>query len=151
MRQKSDTQTLDLLSWQPPALVRRYDERRVRAANLRDKIALAVAETLKECGMPRDEVARRMEEWLGERVSASTLDAYASQARDDHSISLLRVLALLHVTGDVRLLQLGAEMFGHAVIPARYLAAAREAMTRAQIDNLKKVAKAERRSWRGKP
>ncbi len=121
MRRQRDTRTLDLLTWEPPQLVRRFEERRVRAASLRDRISLAVAETLKECGMSRDEVAQRMSEWLGEEVSKNTLDAWASQARDDHTPSFLRVLALVHATGDVRLLQMGADQFGQSVVENRYL------------------------------
>ncbi len=120
-RPPRDSRTPDLFSWEPPTLVRRFEETRVRAASLRQRIALAVAETLKECGRPRDEVARRMSEWLGEEVSRSSLDAYAAQSREDHTISLLRVLALLHATGDVRLLQMAAELFGRSVIEDRFL------------------------------
>lgn len=116
-----DAQTLDLFSWEPPVLVRRFAEERVRAASLRARISLAVTETLKEADRPRDEIAQAMTDWLGEEVSKNMLDAYASQAREDQTISLLRVLALIHATGDVRILQMAAEMFGFAVIEQRYL------------------------------
>jgi len=116
-----DSRTLDLFSWEPPPLVKRFDEVRVRAGTLRQRIALAVSETLKESEMSREEIANGMTEWLGEEMSKNMLDAYASQSREEHSISLLRVLALLHVTGDMRLLQLAADLFGHSVIENRYL------------------------------
>lgn len=116
-----DTRTLDLLSWEPPTLVERFEEPRVRATSLRSRIAKAVALTLKESGIARDEIAQRMSDWLGEEVSKNSLDAYASEARDDHTISFLRLLAIIHVTGDPRLLQLGAELFGRSVVEDRYL------------------------------
>ena len=120
-RQPGDKTTLDLLAWEPPELVERYEEVTVRAATLRARIAKAVSETLKEAEGSREDIAARMSEWLGEDISKHMLDAYASEAREEHTIPFLRVLALLHVTGDVRLLQLGAEMFGHSVIDDKYL------------------------------
>ena len=71
--------------------------------------------------MPREQIAAKMSEWLGKDVSKHMLDAYASEAREEQTIPFLRVLALLHVTGDVRLLQLGAELFDHSVIDDKYL------------------------------
>lgn len=124
VKARGDRQTLDLLAWEPPEIVGRFDEVRVRASSLRSRIAKGIAQTLKECGMPREQVARNMSDWLGagEEVSKNMLDAYASEAREEQTISLLRVAALIHVTGDVRLLQLIAEMFGHSVIEDRYVA-----------------------------
>lgn len=117
-----DTRTLDLFEWSPPEeLVRRYEPDRVRSATLRDRIARAVAETLKESDLDRDAIASGMAAWLGEEVSRNMLDRYASQAGAEHTIPFLRLLALVHVTGDIRLLQLGAELFGCAVVEDRWL------------------------------
>lgn len=146
---RGDDRTLELLDWEPPTPVRRYDERRVRAASLRGRISLAVAETLKDCELPRDEIAQRMSEWLGEDVSKHVLDAWASQARDDHTPSFLRVLALVHATGDARLLQLGAEMFGLSVIEDRYLSAVEDAMWADIEERARKRRKAARSRWKG--
>jgi hypothetical protein len=98
-----------------------YPEREVRAASLRSRIAKAVAVTLREAEGDRETIAAAMSVFLGEEVSKNMLDAYASEAREDHTIPYLRLLALVHVTGDVRPMQLGAEQFGHAVIDERYL------------------------------
>lgn len=119
VRASDDNHTLDLLDWQPPQMVQRYEEDRVRSPSLRDRIALAVAETLR--GKDRADVAQAMTDWLGEEVSRHMLDAYASQSRAEHTISFLRLLALIHVTGDHRLLQLGSELFGLNVIEERWL------------------------------
>lgn len=119
---RRDTSTIDMFAeWQPIDPVHRFDEKRVRAASLRQQIALGVAETLREAPDDRDAIAERMAEWLGEDVSKNLLDAYASQAREEHVISLLRLIALIHATGDLRILQMIAEMFGHSVIEDRYL------------------------------
>lgn len=118
---RGDRGTLDLLAWEPPALVQRFDETSVRASSLRARIAKAVSETLKAAPMPREQIADKMSDWLGEECSKHMLDAYSSEAREEQTISVLRLAALIHVTGDARLLQLLAEMFGHSVIDDKFL------------------------------
>ncbi len=120
-RDRHDTNTGDLLSWEPPAVVRRFDETRIRKATLRARVAGAVSETLKDCELGREEIAERMSEWLGEEVTKNMLDAYASEAREAHTITYHRLVALIHVTGDVRPLQTGAEMFGHLVVDNKFM------------------------------
>lgn len=112
---------LDLLGWQPPQPVTRFDARTVRASGVAAMVSRAVATALRECEAPREVIAQRMGAYLGEHVSRHVLDAYASQARADHRISLPRFVALVHATGDRRLLQACAELFGWAVIESRYL------------------------------
>ena len=122
MARPRDNRTLDLFDdWQPPEVVQRFDDTRVRASSLRQKMALGVAETLKGSDLDRDAIAEAMAAWLGEDVSKNLLDAYASQAREEHVISLLRLIALIHATGDLRILQMIAELFDHSVIDDRYL------------------------------
>lgn len=120
-RDRRDSGTLDLLSWERPQLVRRYEEQEVRAATLRARIAHAVSATMKASELSRDEIAGAMSGWLGEEVSVHMLNAYASEAREDHTIPYLRLLALVQVTNDTRLLQLGAELFGTSVVEDRWL------------------------------
>lgn len=120
-KSSSDTLTLDLLEdWTPPEAVHRFEDERVRASGLRHKIARAVSETLRDSSLTRDTIADKMSEWLGEEVTRNMLDAYASLAREAHTIPYLRLLALTHVTGDVRLLQMGAELFAHIVVDVKY-------------------------------
>lgn len=117
MARPRDTRTIDMFAeWQPEEVVQRFDDVRVRAVSLRQQIALGVAETLKSASKSRDEVAEDMATYLGEEVSKNLLDAYASQAREEHVISLLRLIALIHATGDLRILQMIAELFGHSVV-----------------------------------
>jgi hypothetical protein len=121
-RRPRDDRTLDLLAWEPPAVaVARYDPSRLRTATLRSRIARAVAETLKDSGKPRAAIADAMGDWLGEEVTRHMLDAYASEARADKTIPFLRALALVHVTDDLRLLQMATELFGHSVVAERWL------------------------------
>jgi transcriptional regulator with XRE-family HTH domain len=122
---RRDTNTLNLFEWEPPELVKSYDEQRVRSASLRSRISRSVSETLRlakaEKGLDRKQVAEQMSVWLEEDVSPAMLDAYASEAKEEHTISLLRTVALVHVTGDMRPLQMIAEMHGYAVVESKYL------------------------------
>ncbi len=110
-----------MLDWTPPPATVRFEEERVRAATINGRICLAVSAALKDCAMSRDEVAQRMSAYLGERVSVAMLNSYASQGREDHTISMTRFVALLHVTRDRRLLEMIAEPFGWAAIDRKYL------------------------------
>lgn len=112
---------LDLLEWEPPQTMLRFDDAAVRAGTVQGRISRAIAAALKDCGKPRTDIAKAMTEFLGEPVTKNMLDAYASQAREDHAISLPRFMALLVATRDRRLLQLVAEEMGWAVIERKHL------------------------------
>lgn len=136
---------LDLLAWQAPRPVVRFEPARVRAASLDGQIARAVAEALRDAaaaGTPREEIARRMGDILGERISKTMLDAYASQAREEHRISLSRFLALMQATGDRRLLELLAEPMGWAVIDRADLALIELGALREHADEVARRMKA---------
>ena len=151
VRVKGDTTTPDLLAWEPPRMVERFDEARVRSPSLRSRIARAVGETLKSCEIPRDEIAAAMSAWMGEDISLNMLNAYASEAREDQTISYLRLLALVHVTGDTRLLQLGADMFSHSIIADRYLPWVEVGQLADKRDEIERELDAARRLARRKP
>jgi hypothetical protein len=151
MKAPRPPEQMDLLAWAPPEPVRRFEEHRVRAATLRERLARAIAAALKDAdaaGIGREEIAVRMSEYLGERVSKNMLDAYASQAREDHVISVVRLMALLHATRDARLLELLAEPLGWVVIDRKYLPLIELAAVRDQADALKRRAKEIRRQVR---
>lgn len=148
VKRSNDNQTLDLLNWEPPEIVKRYDDTRVRTATLRSRIARAVSETLKSSEGSRDEIAVAMTNWLGEDVSRNMLDAYASEAREEQTIPFLRLLALIHATGDVRLLQLGAEMFEHSIVDDKYLPWVEVGQLADQKENIDKAFEFARRHAR---
>ena len=139
---------LDLLAWTPPETVERFEDRVVRASTIAGQISHAVAAALRDAdarGVSREEVARLMGAYLGERISVPMLNGYASQAREQNVISTPRLLALVHVTGDRRLLQLLAEPFGWAVIEAKFLPMIELAALREREDELRRKADALRR------
>ena len=149
MPRRPNTCQLDLLDWEPPTLLRRFEPQRVRAATLQARIARAVSEALKDHDGSRADVAAAMSQYLGERVTKSALDGYASEARSDNSISFVRLIALTDVTGDLRPLQLAAELFDHAVIERRYLPAIEDAMWDDRIEEAKAHKRHARRAWKG--
>jgi len=141
----------DLLSWSPPEVVARFADERVRAVTLAGKIARSVAEALRDAaaaGVDRAEIARRMGAFLSEEISLHMINAYASQAREDHVISLSRFLALLHATGDRRLLEMLAEPLGWAVIEQKFLPLIELAAVQERQDELRHHADALRRKAR---
>jgi hypothetical protein len=130
----------DLLDWQPPAPVARFDEPDVRASSIAGRISRAVATTLRDSadgGTTRADIAQRMSAWLEQDVSENMLNAYASQAREDHVISLVRFVALIEVTRDRRLLEMLAERFGWTVIDKKFLPLIDLASIRAREDALR--------------
>ena len=142
---------LTLLDWAPPAPVRRFAEERVRAQTFCERMARAISATLRDAdgdGHPREEIARRMSAYLGERVSLNVLNAYASQARVQAIINLPRFVALLHATGDQRLLELLAEPFGWAVVERRYLPLIELAAVQERQNDLERQKKVLRRRAR---
>lgn len=113
---RGDDLTDDLFDWTPPDPVERYADDEIRAASLKAQISRAVATTLKDSDKTRDQIAEEMGAYLGEIVPASALDHYASQAKEDHVLPIIRLIGLIVATGDRRLLQMIAEHIGCAVI-----------------------------------
>jgi hypothetical protein len=89
-----------------------------------------------------------MSEFLGQPVSVNMLDAYASQARGQHNISAVRLVALLHATQDRRLLELVAEMFGWPVIERKFLKLIELASLQEREDALRRQRETLRREAR---
>ena len=92
-----------------------------RATSLADRISLAVAWALRTCPLSREEVALRMSRALGQVVSVHMLAGYASQAREDHRITLERFIALVEATGRLELLGFVCGPFGAAAVPASHV------------------------------
>ncbi|SBW09266.1 Phage-related DNA transposition protein(B) [uncultured Alphaproteobacteria bacterium] len=149
MSRHRDTRTYELLSWQPPEPAQAFEPEKVRAASLRTSICRALAVSLKDCGKEREEIAAEIGKFLGEPCSKAMLDAYASEAREDQVISLLRFLGLIHATHDIRLMQVLAEMFDWAVVPAKYLPAIEESIIADKIEELTQRRSVVRKLWKG--
>ena len=88
MSRRRDNRTFDLLSWRPPEVAPSFRPEQVRGASLRTSLCRAIALAIKESGKDRDTVVAEIGEYLGETVSKNMLDAYTSEARDDHIIGV---------------------------------------------------------------
>jgi len=120
MSRRRDHMKLELFDWEPPRVAVGFDPDQLPGNRIASRISRAVALALKECGKPRSEIARLMSEELGYPVSEATLDAYASEAKESHKISLERFIALIMATGCHDLLGFVAEFFDHVVVPERF-------------------------------
>lgn len=132
----------NLLDWEPPQAEIAFEEREVRGTTFAARISRAVSIALRESGKPRARIAAAMSAFLGDEVSTPMLDAYASVGRDQHNISVARYLALMHATGDRRLLELLAEPLGWAVIERRHLPLIKVAAIRDREDELRREREA---------
>lgn len=121
MPKKRDPFTLDMFTdWEPPEVSVRLPDEVATGGNLGSRIARAVGRVLKASELSREEIAAGMSEYLGQEVSKNMLDAYASEAREDHKISLERMIALVAVTGETGMIGFIADMFGLVVVPEKY-------------------------------
>jgi len=74
-----------------------------RALDFNRRISLAMSEAIRECGKSREAICVEMTEILdyeaGKEMTVAQLNAYTSAARETHTISLVRFVAFVRVTG----------------------------------------------------
>ncbi|WP_041794059.1 hypothetical protein [Pararhodospirillum photometricum] len=143
-----DKRTLDLFAdWTPPRVA--VGGEVVRAhPDVDARVSLAVAQTLRDCGRPRDEVAAAMAAYLGRPVPVATLNNYASAGQEGHCISLARAVALVAATHDPRPLADELAPLGWAVVETRHLHAVRASLARQRAAELTRLARQEEALWR---
>ncbi|MEW9272951.1 phage regulatory CII family protein [Gluconobacter oxydans] len=139
----------DLLAWSPPETVAAFDPQMIRANSYGGRLSRAISISLDGCGYSRAEIAARMSEHLGRRISLNILNAYASVARETHEISVSRFDALVSATGDRRLLEFVAADHGFSVIDRRYLPMIELAAVQEHRRDLAKKERAIRGAVRG--
>ena len=124
MARRRDPHTKDLFSWEPEPIGIAYaDEIRGRG-DLDSQISRVVAQALRDAkdgDIARPEVASRMAQWLGRKVTDDQLDKWASESTGDRRIPLDAFLALVHATGCRELLGFAAGLFGMSVVPDKYV------------------------------
>lgn len=91
----------------------RIDEPQIDAERFSRDIARAIGRAMDACKYDRYEIAKRMAKALGQDdFSKSTLDAYASESKDTHTISIVRLIALIKATDQYWLMDFIAEKVG---------------------------------------
>ncbi|MBX3580791.1 MAG: hypothetical protein KF810_02695 [Rhizobiaceae bacterium] len=149
MSRRRDSTTPDLFrDYQPAPVVERFDAEAVQAWSMQARLSKAVALTMDEAGRGRDEIAAAMSEVLKASVSKAMLDGYASQAREQHSISAVRLAALVIVTGDARALNVLLEDAGLIVIPKKYEALLRREKAREIKERAEREEQAADAEWK---
>lgn len=150
MRRVVKQQMPDLFrDYQPEAVVERFEPEAVQAWSPAGRLSKAVALTLNEARMSRAEIAKAMSDFLKDDVSKATLDAYASQAKE-HSISALRLAALVHVTGDARALNTLLSECRLIVVPQKYENLIMREMADEAIERATRDRQAFDAQWRAK-
>ncbi len=151
-RRRPCDSTSDLFDWEPSPVARGFAAGEIRGATLDTRLALAVATTLRECGLSREEIVSRMVAYLGEddgAISVNMLNAYASQARSStHRIPVPRLIALCAVTHDPRPLGMLAEDLGFALVEPKYVRLIEAVQAEEKIEELRAYAAARRRAAR---
>ncbi|MBO0346011.1 hypothetical protein J0X15_12325 [Roseibium sp. CAU 1637] len=121
MRKSRDPYTIDMFTgWKPPRVSVGFEPGAIPGKRLSSRISRAVSKALKDCGKDRLTIAGLMSEQLAAPVSVAMLEAYASEAKVDHNITVERFVALVRATGQTALLGFLADEFELAVIPKRY-------------------------------
>lgn len=72
------------------------------------EVAHTMSEAIEACGHDRAEIIARMSRYLGRTVTLPVINAYTSEARSTHNISLERAIAFDHATESFALLALHA-------------------------------------------
>lgn len=115
-------------------------------AGLSRVMSATAALALKDDPRSRHEIAGAMTDLLAEPVSKMMLDAYASEARDDHGIPAHRLWALLSVTDRLDLLDALVRRIGAALLVGEEIITAEIG----QIDRQMAALKARRRAIEGR-
>lgn len=151
MSRRRDNLTSDLFrDYQPEPVVERFAPEKVQAWSPAARLSKAVALTLEEADMSREEIAVAMSEILKTSVSKAMLDNYASQAREQVSISALRLIALIQVTGDARALNALLESSDLIVVPRKFEALLRREKAREAVERFEREALAADAEWKAK-
>lgn len=114
-------------------------------AGLGRQVASAVAYALKDDPRTRDEIAGALSAMVDQPVSKFMLDAYASEARDQHAISADRFLALIAVTNRHDLLDALVRQIGAALLVGEEIYTARVGDIEARIAALQDELRAVKR------
>jgi hypothetical protein len=149
MTRRRDQDTVDLFSeFTPAPVVERFSPERVRALRTSSRIARAVAEAIKQSRKSRPDIAREMSDYLGEEVSAAMLDQYSSTANEKNNIPAHRLIALLAVTADIRLVNAALHDTTFVAVDARYEPLIRREMAKEARDRLDREINAADAQWK---
>lgn len=120
---RRDTQTLDLLAWEPPQVSVGYGPEVTGRGALSNQIARLVSQALKDAadrGTPRAEVATLLSLELHRAVSEDMLNKWSSEAATGHRIPLDAFCGLVRVLEAHELVGFIPALLGFVAVPKRY-------------------------------
>lgn len=116
----------DPFAWEPPQVTVGYSDEVAGKGPLANRIARVISRALRDArddrGLSRAEIATRMSDELGRKVTQELLDKYASEASENNRIPLDAFIALIDATGAHELLGFIPELLGFVVVPKHYKA-----------------------------
>ena len=120
----------------------RTDEPTIDAERFSRDLARALGRAMDVCKYDRFEIAKRMAKALGQDdFSKATLDAYASESKDTHTISIVRLIALIKATDQLWLMDFIAEKVGGTTLFGEEPMLAEQARLDQEIKTLQKQKK----------
>jgi hypothetical protein len=123
MNKRRDPLTLDLLAWEPPKVTVGFSDEVTGRGALDNRISRAISRALKDArdaGQTRAVVAKKMSDFLGRPISEDMLNKWASEASDQHRISLDAFIALIDATNCHDLIGVVTSGFGLVAVPEKY-------------------------------
>lgn len=140
VKTKTDPRQGDLFA--QPVYPTRVATENVDISGFRSKLKRAMSEALRECGLDRYEVARRMAVALGQdNFSKSVLDQYTAESNETHDISLYRFKAFVRVTRQTWLWDMVVEDDGLTMLVGEEARLAEAALIRQQKKELEERLK----------
>ncbi|UGA45976.1 hypothetical protein HU230_0008035 [Bradyrhizobium quebecense] len=128
--------------------VKHFPAERIRAANYPSRIARAVAEAIKESTMSRADIAKAMSASLGENVTPGMLDQYTSTANERNNIPAHRLIALVAVTGDVRVINAALQDTSFIAIDKSFEPLIRRELARERLAEVQREIDEAEAQWR---
>ena len=86
-------------------------------ANIRERLRVAIADSIKRCALSRWEIAGKMSHLLGVEVAKFQIDAWTAESKEGHRVPAEYLPAFCLVTGDHRPLRMMAETAGLFALP----------------------------------
>ena len=110
--------------WALPEVTVGYADDVAGRGPIQNRIARLVSRALRDArddrGMSRADVARRMTDELGRKVSEDVIEKWASEASETHRIPFDAFIALVAATGATELLGFLPNLMGFVVVPKRF-------------------------------
>jgi len=123
MASRRNLSTAQLLAWEAESVRVGYSDDVLGRGDIGSQISRLIGQALadaKEAGICRNDVARKMAEYLGRPVPKASIDKWSSEATVDQRIPLDAFIALVAATNELRLLAFIPSRFGCAVVSDRY-------------------------------